>query len=247
MRVPAETQHALAWIEAQSDPRRYLCISETLKLGRGEVALIEDDGLLVRIHRNGAYLAAPLTARAAAEMRELVGQPPIIGLMDSAFAGDIAPDKDFGSYTLWCRLQPEPVPASVLAPSADADALSFRLLDASFADAVAEQYRTMPRKDTVQHVEAGLVFGGFNAKSELVGFIGEHDESSMGMLEIYPEHRGRGYATQLEGMQTNRFLASGRTPFCQVAVGNVASERLQARLGLTQVPGEQCWISGPDR
>ena len=230
MLVPAETQHALAWIEAQSDPRRYLCISETLKLGRGEVALIEDDGLLVRIHRNGAYLAAPLTARAAAEMRELVGQPPIIG-----------------SYTLWCRLQPEPVPASVLAPSADADALSFRLLDASFADAVAEQYRTMPRKDTVQHVEAGLVFGGFNAKSELVGFIGEHDESSMGMLEIYPEHRGRGYATQLEGMQTNRFLASGRTPFCQVAVGNVASERLQARLGLTQVPGEQCWISGPDR
>lgn len=238
---------ALAWIGAQDDPDRYLCLAETLRLGRGTVEVLEDDGLMVRVRRNGAVLAAPASTRAARAMREAAGRPPIIGLMDAAFAAEVAPGLDYGSYTLWKYPAATPVPEGMLEPRPGADRLDLRRLGPSFAPAVARQYRTMPRADTVQHVEAGLVWGGFDRAGELVGFIGEHDESSMGMLEIYPRFRELGYATQLEGMQIGRFLDAGRVPFCQVAVGNTASERLQARLGLVQVPGEQCWISSPDR
>lgn len=236
-------ERALSWIAAQDTPELYLCLSETLKLGRGEVAWLEHDGLLVRILRNGAYLAAPLTVRAARAMRELVGRPPIIGLVDARFAEHISPGERHSSYTLWHYPHAEPVPAHVTTPASGGDTLELRLLDASYAQAVAEQYKTMPAADTVEHVEAGLVYGGFDRAGNLAGFIGEHDESSMGMLEVYPAFRKHGYATQLEAAQIARFLGAGRHPFCQVAVGNEASEALQRKLGLAQVPGEQCWIS----
>lgn len=235
------TEQALNWIAARETPELYLCLSETLKLGRGHVELLEEDGLLVRIDRNGAVLAAPLTENAAREMRDLVHDAPIIGLTDARLAEAIAPGTGYGTYTLWHY------PARTPVELPERNRLDFRLLDGTYAETVADQYLTMPRADTVQHVCAGLVWGGFDAADELVGFIGEHDESSMGMLEVYPAHRKHGYATQLEGSQVNRFLKAGRTPFCQVAVGNAASEALQCRLGLVQVPGTQCWIEFRDR
>ena len=80
-------------------------------------------------------------------------------------------------------------------------------------------------------IEAGM-FGVF-LKGEIAGFAGTHEERSMGLLEILPEYRRLGLAYALEAHLINHLLSQGRVPFCQVAIVNVASIRLQQKLGLT--------------
>jgi ribosomal protein S18 acetylase RimI-like enzyme len=41
-----------------------------------------------------------------------------------------------------------------------------------------------------------LFIGLYN--QEIIGFIGQHLEGSIGLLEIFPTYRGNGYGTELE-------------------------------------------------
>lgn len=106
---------------------------------------------------------------------------------------------------------------------------------------VVARYKNLPEDFIARHLADGWVYGGYNEAGELVGFIGEHDEGAIGMLEVFPEHRRRGYAYELEGFLVNRMLACGRVPFTQVVEGNDASFALQRKLGFTVLPRVQCW------
>lgn len=80
-------------------------------------------------------------------------------------------------------------------------------------------------------VEKHAVYGLFEG-SALAGFAGFHGEGSMGMLEIFPAYRRRGYAMQLEAFLIGTALAEGRIPYCHVIDGNEASLHLQRKMGL---------------
>ena len=107
-----------------------------------------------------------------------------------------------------------------------------RKLDGSYVDFVHAHYHMV---DDIRYIrdriEAGM-FGVFH-KGEIAGFAGTHEERSMGLLEILPEYRRLGLAYALEAHLINYLLSQGRIPFCQVAVVNDASIRLQQKLGLT--------------
>ena len=106
-----------------------------------------------------------------------------------------------------------------------------RKLDESYVDFVHAHYHMV---DDIRYIrdriEAGM-FGVF-LKGEIAGFAGTHEERSMGLLEILPEYRRLGLAYALEAHLINYLLAQGRVPFCQVAIVNEASIRLQQKLGL---------------
>lgn len=76
----------------------------------------------------------------------------------------------------------------------------------------------------------------------LAGFTGFHGEGSMGMLEVLPEYRHRGYAMQLEAFLIRTALAEGRTPYCHVIDGNEASLHLQRKMGLTCASLPAIWL-----
>ena len=57
----------------------------------------------------------------------------------------------------------------------------------------------------------------------------------MGLLEILPEYRRLGLAYALEAHLINHLLSLGRVPFCQVALYNEASIRLQKKLQQSQI------------
>lgn len=80
-------------------------------------------------------------------------------------------------------------------------------------------------------IEEGMV--GALVDGQLAGFAGIHQEGTMGMLEVLPQFRRRGVAEMLEGALIDQQLARGRLPYCHVKMGNVASEALQRKLGLT--------------
>ena len=109
------------------------------------------------------------------------------------------------------------------------------------------RYNLLSRSGIEDHLARGWIRGGFAADGALVGFIGEHDEASMGMLEVFPEARRHGFAQALEAALIGELLAAGRTPYCHVAPDNEASRALQAKLGLRRVDTVQCWFGMPER
>lgn len=90
-------------------------------------------------------------------------------------------------------------------------------------------------------IEKGVMWGCFE-DGHLAGFIGIHSEGSMGLLEILPEYRRKGYAYCLEAFIIGWQLAQGWVPFCHVIKDNEASLKLQKKLDLTFAPLETYWV-----
>lgn len=92
-----------------------------------------------------------------------------------------------------------------------------------------------------ERVDAG-VFHGVFMDGRLAGFAGVHDEGSLGMLEVLPEFRRRGVATQLQAFMTNWHLSLQYVPYAQIKVGNRASIALQQKSGYTVSESEVTWL-----
>lgn len=73
---------------------------------------------------------------------------------------------------------------------------------------------------------------GLYEENQLAGFIGIHNEGTMGMLEVLPDYRRKGYGLLLESFLINEFLKRKMIPFCQVEENNQISLSLQRKLGL---------------
>lgn len=77
---------------------------------------------------------------------------------------------------------------------------------------------------------------------DLIGFIGEHLEGSMGLLYVFPQFRRNGYAEALEKIFIKKTMEKGFIPFGQVEKDNTASLLLQKKLGMTQSSNLICWM-----
>ena len=106
---------------------------------------------------------------------------------------------------------------------------------------ILDNYRYKTEEQVKEVIDAGRIFVG-EAGGEKVGFIGEHEEKSIGMLFVEPSHRKAGLGADLEKFMINRKLSLGEIPYCHVIVGNDASERLQSRLGLTKADTLVYWL-----
>lgn len=97
----------------------------------------------------------------------------------------------------------------------------------------------------IDRIEKGDLFAGYH-DGELCGFIGLHDDGSMGMLEVFPAFRRLHIGTALEQNLINLCLSHGWTPYCHLFEGNTASIRLQRHLGLFVTPAcEIAWMHEP--
>lgn len=120
-------------------------------------------------------------------------------------------------------------------PPAEGGAAQCRLqaLDERHAAFVASHYHSLDGTEYVyERIRAGMMTGAF-WYDQLAGFIGEHDEGAIGMLEVLPAYRRGGVAYALERDAICRALNAGKWPYCQVVEGNEASLRLQGKLGFT--------------
>lgn len=119
---------------------------------------------------------------------------------------------------------------------------AIRPLTSDFAEQVSESYSAMndrPYIDTL--IGRGQLWGIFDGGA-LAGFIGEHLEGSIGLLEVLPEYQRKGYGYTLECFMINRFLSLGRVPFCQVKTGNSPSLALQQKIGMEISGQTTAWL-----
>lgn len=111
-------------------------------------------------------------------------------------------------------------------------------------EAVASSYHLIPPEELYQEMFHGLCFlKGMDREGHFVGFVGLHPEHAMGLLNIFPEYRRRGYAEELYSHLINMQLADGAIPFCQVFTGNSASICLQNKLGFRHAEHALNWMS----
>ena len=64
-----------------------------------------------------------------------------------------------------------------------------------------------------------------------VGYIGIRKEGTIGHLEVFPEHRRKGYGTLFIKAITNLQIKSGRIPSCHILENNVPSIAIHRNLG----------------
>ncbi len=82
---------------------------------------------------------------------------------------------------------------------------------------------------------------GLFLDGEPAGFVGFHEEGSIGMLEVLPPFRRRGLGEVLQRGAVNLALERGQLPFGQVFVENAASLALQRRVGMELSQTKMFW------
>ena len=92
-----------------------------------------------------------------------------------------------------------------------------------------------------ERIERGCMFGAF-VNGAFAGYIGIHDDGSIGMLHVFEEYRGRKLGKALQTYAINQALEWGWIPYGQVVEGNEVSMRLQDSLGLHMSKSPVVWI-----
>lgn len=198
-----------------------------LSLGIAEILSAGEDGVLLNF--GSGYMMSALNSAAADAMLGMISATELLDAHHKFYVE--AAQKKFGldnviecrqaSYTEKKPLQGVPSPAEIR-PVGE-DFLPFVMRHYTHADSNGEDYLR-------GRLGSGDFFGAF-VGGKPAGFIGMHEEGSIGLLEVLPEYRRRGIAAALAVFQTNRILAQGRVPFSQIEPGNAASFALHRRLG----------------
>lgn len=115
-----------------------------------------------------------------------------------------------------------------------------RRLDRRCLKRIADNYELADEEEIAALLDAGVIYGAF-AGGELAGFIGKHEEGSVGLLFVFPEFRRMGIAEALERNYVNRELAEGNVAYGQIFVGNTPSRQLQEKLGMDFSDKFICW------
>ena len=121
--------------------------------------------------------------------------------------------------------------------------IEIKCLDLNWAGFVRAHYQTVDDEGYIRELLGkGLIYGAF-ADGEPAGFIGMHDEGSIGLLVVLPQFRRRGIGTALESYLVNWMLEKGWTPFGQIQSGNTESVLLQKHLGFEISSQHLYWLS----
>ena len=111
------------------------------------------------------------------------------------------------------------------------DGLVIRQLSSEYVGEVSKNYRNIPDESYIRdRVESGCMFGAF-VEDKFAGFVGIHDDGSLGMLTVFEEYRGRKIGKALEVYLCNKVLDMGWIPYGQIKAENEVALKLQQSLG----------------
>ena len=92
-----------------------------------------------------------------------------------------------------------------------------------------------------ERIRSGCMFGAF-VGGTLAGYIGIHNDGSLGMLHVLEAYRGRKIGKALQTYLCNYALDLGWIPYGQVEVDNEVSMKLQESLGMYRSKTPIVWL-----
>lgn len=213
--------------------RRNIHMMELLHRGLGEV--VYDKGMDILIKFDYLYMIHAVDENSARKMLCMIPVGAML-ITTQEFIRDLL-EKEFGK-TGFCKC------TQALCTRKEALTVKYkdiRVLDGSYFDYVMEHYNLANPENIKERLNAGAMYGAFDG-DRIIGFVGVHNEGSMGMLFVEEEYRHKGVGASLESYLINVQISNGFTPYCHIIEGNMESYALQERLGLYMADIPLWWI-----
>ena len=126
----------------------------------------------------------------------------------------------------------------------DNSSVVVKKLEPTFENAkiVSENYTLNYSIDEIiKLLQNRFILGGF-VDGKLCGFVGMHEERSVGLLEVLKDFRRKGYGSILLKSAVNYFLDNNFAAFSHVRSNNIASIKLHEEIGARLFDEEVYWI-----
>lgn len=229
---------ALQWLSR--DPLLHVCMSESIRRGHAEVLYAGQDGVLLRDPVAETMQASFESPAALEPWVDAIAQSGLDVVVHQDFAEEfLAPalPERAGRMRCYHSVYTGKQPLDAALPRE----AHIEPLDGRWTEAVQTVYKHASAEYIAGRIEAGVMLGIFWG-GELAGFIGQHTEGALGMLEVLPEYRRRGLARALMAAGINAALARGETPFGQIVTTNEPSLALSRSMGLQISQGVVVWM-----
>lgn len=211
---------------------------ELLRRGNAKIVYFEKDGVLLKNKNSGVYMLTVTDKENGKRILSYVKEQPQIFISHQEFMNDVICER-FGmnretECVQYVYTRREPLPLK--------KGMDIRKLDGKYTSEIIAHYHTLCDEEyVVERIKNGAMYGIFE-NNVLAGFIGMHREGSIGMLEIFEEYRGKGYAKALEAFYINLHLKQGFTPFGQVISDNEISMKLQENMNQYPANEKVYWL-----
>lgn len=232
-----DREQAICYLK--SDLLLHMDMLESIRRGRAALLYVDQNGVLLLDQPSGTYMVSTTCEDIAEKILPLIKNATLIECHQKFYAKELAEQSHLyigpDCYqAVYCKEQ------RILQ---EWTGVEIKQLDNTFLSAVKDQYHMIKDDEyLLGRLESGVMYGAFLGK-ELAGFIGIHEEGSIGLLEMLPEYRRRGIGMALEAHMVNVMLDKGWTPFGQIIEGNAASFSLQKRLGFSIAEQPLFWMT----
>ena len=228
------TEQALAYL--REDAPLHITMLDPIARGSAEICAASRFGVLMREKEGGAWMLSAASAAHGEALMDLL--PPLRSLVVfQDFLVSPAQKRFSLGESLPCYsavyLKKEKIPY--------APRLSVRHSTEAELPRIKETYHMTSPAGIDRAHEKGDLYCGFDGDL-FVGFAGRHAGGSLGMLEIFPDCRQKGYGAELESFLVNKTLDAGCVPYVHVVVGNEKSWNLQKKLGFTFAESLVYWL-----
>jgi len=209
---------------------------EVINRNSAEILYSEDDGVLLKEKISGAYMLSVESFYKGKSLIDELNEGNLF-LVHQEFMTDYIIKKFNLAHKLEC-FQASYMGKNKLKVKSE---LEIRPLNINQKEVILENYNKLSEEEIDILLNTESLFGGYK-EDKLVGFIGNHLEGSIGLLEVFPAYRRLGYGETLEFYMVNHMLEQGRVPFGHIEIDNDKSIALQKKLGFTLSEDKLYWL-----
>lgn len=209
---------------------------EVINRNSAEIFYSEDDGVLLKEKISGAYMLSVESFDKGKSLIDELNEGNLF-LLHQEFMTDYIIKKFNLAHKLEC-FQASYMSKNKLKVKSE---LEIRHLNINQKEVILENYNKLSEEEIDILLNTESLFGGYKEEN-LVGFIGNHLEGSIGLLEIFTPYRRLGYGETLECCMVNHMLEQGRVPFGHIEIDNDKSIALQKKLGFTLSEDKLYWL-----
>ena len=221
-----ETYQAVRYLE--KDYLLNVSMIEVLRRKQAHVVSRADDGVLVLLDSEPIYMLSADTTKTASELLADIDDLKMIVVHGEKLFEYVREKYSKLSESMPCfQAAYTKDEAPSLKKSSD-----FRVLDKSFFRTIREHYKKIDDDEYVDMLLENKAMYGIFVGGSLAGFIGMHEEGSIGLLEVFPEYRNKGMGTELERFMIIQNMKQSYVPFAQIEVDNHISIDMQRKLGM---------------
>ncbi len=223
------------------DPVFHINMIEPINRGSAHILYADPDGVFMQETCSSAYMLSLQNPTALNKILTMISSAELFVSHQASFQEQIKTHFSFQTVQACIQaayMKKEPLESNIEA----SDSLQITLLGKKHFSFIHEHYQHFASPEYLEERICSNTFYGAFLDHQLTGFIGMHTEGSIGMLEVLPEYRRLGIASELEKFYINHLLQQEKIPFCQIMDGNSSSIKLQEKLGFSFADKPMYWF-----